>query len=236
MGLRATSPMLVGRHGEMARLERALDVAAADGSAVALIAGEAGVGKSRLVHELATSAEGRGFRVCVGGCVDLGEAIWPLAPLREMVASLVEDLDGEALDLVVGGARGVLAELVPELGGERAGGAPVSSDRLCELVVGLFKRLAQRAPLVLVVEDLHWADATTRTLFSALARVGRLRQVLLVGTFRSDELHRRHPLRPALAEVERGAAVRADRRATARSSGDGRTGQGSRRRPGEPSR
>ena len=81
--------------------------------------------------------------------------------------------------------------------------APVSSDRLCELVVGMFKRLAQRAPLVLVVEDLHWADATTRTLFSALARVGRLRPLLLVGTFRSDELHRRHPLRPALAEIER---------------------------------
>ena len=58
---------------------------------------------------------------------------------------------------------------------------------------------------MLVVEDLHWADATTRTLFSALARVGRLRPVLLVGTFRSDELHRRHPLRPALAEIERAA-------------------------------
>jgi DNA-binding CsgD family transcriptional regulator/tetratricopeptide (TPR) repeat protein len=203
MGLRATSPRLVGRHGEMARLERALDVAAEDGSAVALIAGEAGGGKSRLVQELAGLADGRGFRVCVGRCVDLGDATWPLAPLREIVASLVDDLDGEALDLVVGGARGVLVELVPELGGERAGDVPVASDRLCELVVGLFKRLARRAPLVLVVEDLHWADATTRTLFSALARVGRLRPLLLVGTFRSDELHRRHPLRPVLAELER---------------------------------
>jgi DNA-binding CsgD family transcriptional regulator/tetratricopeptide (TPR) repeat protein len=203
MGLRATSPSFVGRHGEMARLERALDVAAEDGSAVALIAGEAGVGKSRLVQELATRAEGRRFRVCVGRCVDFGEAIWPLAPLREVVASLVDDLDSEALDLVVGGARGVLAELVPELGGERAGEAPVSSDRLCELVVGMLRRLAQRAPLVLVVEDLHWADATTRTLFSALARVGRVSPLLLVGTFRSDELHRRHPLRPVLAEIER---------------------------------
>ena len=203
MGLRASSPGLVGRHGEMARLDRALDVAAAGGSAVALIAGEAGVGKSRLVHELATCAEVRGFRVCAGRCVDFGEAIWPLAPLREMLGALVEDLDSEALDLVLGGARRAVAELVPELGGDRAGDAPVSSDRLCELVVGLFKRLAQRAPLVLVMEDLHWADATTRTLFSALARVGRLRPMLLVGTFRSDELHRRHPLRPVLAEIER---------------------------------
>ena len=203
MGLRASSPVLFGRHGEMARLQRGVDLAAAGGSAVALIAGEAGVGKSRLVHELATCAERRGFRVCVGRCVDFGEAIWPLAPLREIIGSLVEDLDSEALDLVLGGARGALAELVPELGGERARDAPVSSDRLCELVVAVFKRLAQRAPLVLVVEDLHWADATTRTLFSALARVGRLRPLLLVGTFRSDELHRRHPLRPVLAEIER---------------------------------
>ena len=204
MALGATSPVLVGREGEIARLEQALAVGAEDGSAVALIAGEAGVGKSRLVHELAARAEGRGFRVCVGRCVDLGEAIWPLAPLREIVAALVDELDGEALDLVVGGARGLLARLVPELGEVRAEDPPVSSDRLCELVIGMFKRLAQRAPLVVVVEDLHWADGTTRTLFSALARVQRLGPVLIVGTFRSDELHRRHPLRPVLAEIERG--------------------------------
>jgi hypothetical protein len=137
--------------------------------------------------------------------VDLGEAIWPLAPLREIVVGLVGELDGDALDLVLGSARSVLARLVPELGDERAGDPLVSSDRLCDLLVGIFKRLAQRDPLVVVVvEDLHWADATTRTLFSALARVGRIDPLLLVGTYRSDELHRRHPLRPVLAEIERG--------------------------------
>jgi DNA-binding CsgD family transcriptional regulator/tetratricopeptide (TPR) repeat protein len=199
----ATSPVVVGRELEIQRLDEALAVAAEDGSAVLLISGEAGVGKTRLVDELATRAAGRGFCVCVGRCVDLGEAIWPLAPLRDIVASLVDELDDEALDLVLGGARDVLASLVPELGSDRAGEAPVSSDRMCELVVGMFRRLAQRAPVLLVIEDLHWADATTRTLFSALAQVSRLQSLLLVGTFRSDELHRRHPLRPALAEVER---------------------------------
>jgi DNA-binding CsgD family transcriptional regulator len=221
MGLRATCPVLVGRQGEIARLVEALDVAAEGGSAVALVAGEAGVGKTRLVQEFASRADGRGFHVCIGRCVDLGEEIWPLAPLREVVAALVDELDGDTLDLVLGGARGVLAHLVPELGGERAGEPPVSSDRLCELVVGMFKRLAQRDPLLVVVEDLHWADATTRTLFSALAQVGRLGPLLLVGTFRSDELHRRHPLRPLLAEIERGRCERIevrpfDRAATAK--------------------
>lgn len=203
MGLRATSPVFVGRQAEMARLAHALDVAAEGGSAVVLVAGEAGVGKTRLVHELAGLADERRFRVCVGRCVDLGAEIWPLAPLREIVGALVDDMDSDALDLVLGGARNVLAPLVPELGVESAG-EPMSSDRLCELVVGMFKRLAQRGPLMVVVEDLHWADGTTRTLFSAVARVGRIRPLLLVGTFRSDELHRRHPLRPMLAEIERG--------------------------------
>ena len=209
MRLRATSPVLVGRQAEMARLQDALGVAAAGGSAVVLVAGEAGVGKTRLVRELAGLANERGFRVCVGRCVDLGQEIWPLAPLQEIVGDLADDLDDESLDLVLGGARGVLASLVPELGDERAG-EPVSSDRLCELVVGMFKRLTQRGPLMLVVEDLHWADSTTRTLFSALARVGRLRPLLLVGTFRYDELHRRHPLRPVLAEIEHGGCERID--------------------------
>jgi DNA-binding CsgD family transcriptional regulator/tetratricopeptide (TPR) repeat protein len=195
--------VVVGRGREIERLEAGLDVAAEDGSAVLLIAGEAGVGKTRLVDELATRAAERGFRVCVGRCVDLGEAIWPLAPLRDIVASLIGDLDDEALELVLGGARRVLAPLVPQLASDRAGETAVASDRLCDLVVGVFQRLAQRAPLLLVVEDLHWADATTRTLFTALARVGRISPLLLVGTFRSDELHRRHPLRPALAEIER---------------------------------
>ena len=198
-----TSPTLVGRDDEVAQLERCLDVVPDGSAVVVLIAGEAGAGKTRLVGELTVRAERRGRRVCVGRCVQLGEAIWPLAPLRDIVGALVDELDSEALDLVVGGARGVLAELVPELGENPASDSPVASERLCELVVGMFKRLAQRQPLVVVFEDLHWADATTRTLFSALARVRRLGPLWLAGTFRSDELHRRHPVLPVLAELDR---------------------------------
>jgi DNA-binding CsgD family transcriptional regulator/tetratricopeptide (TPR) repeat protein len=203
MGLRVTSPVLVGRHEETARLDRALEAAVEDGSAVALVAGEAGVGKSRLIAEFTTHARKRGFRVCVGRCMDFGGETWPLAPVREIAAALVEELDSEAFELVIGGARRVLAPLVPELGGEDLGHQPVASAQLCELLVGMFTRLARRRPLVVVVEDLHWADESTLRLFVSLGRVVRLRPFLLVGTLRSDEMHRRHPLIPVLAELER---------------------------------
>src|SRR5262245_45585786 len=90
MGRRVASPMLVGRQVEFRRLEQALDLAIAEGSVVALVAGEAGVGKTRLVQELATGACEQGFRVCVGRCLELGGEVWPLAPLREILAALVE--------------------------------------------------------------------------------------------------------------------------------------------------
>jgi predicted ATPase len=89
-----------------------------------------------------------------------------------------------------------------------------------ELTIGFLRRLAEHSPLVLVIEDLHWGDATSLALFSAVARTRRVRPLLLVGTFRSDELHRRHPLRPVLAEVGRDRCERVelaclDRQATA---------------------
>ena len=202
---KVSSAALVGRQAELDRLEAVMDVVARGGSEVVLIDGEAGVGKSRLLRELAGRATARGFRVAIGRCVEFGEEIWPLAPLREMVASVANDLDSEAFDLVVGNARAVLARLAPEVGDDDTGNAPVEGTRLCELVVGVFRRLAQRGPLLLVVDDLHWADSTTRTLFSLLARAGGLGPILLVGTYRSDELDRRHPLRPALAEIIRSA-------------------------------
>ena len=203
MGLRATSPVLVGRRDELGRLAGAAEVAVSGESAVVLVAGEAGVGKSRLVDELAAQAGDRGLQVAIGRCIEFGETIWPMAPLREILARLAVELDAESLEGVLGGARDVLGQLVPELGEWRSERTGVVAERLGELVVGVVERLARRQPLLLVFEDLHWADASTRSLFSLLARVGGLGPVLLVGTYRSDELHRRHPLRPLLAELAR---------------------------------
>src|SRR5439155_25212485 len=78
---------------------------------------------------------------------------------------------------------------------------------LFEAMLGMLARLGQRAPLVLVIEDLHWADPSTRGFLAFLVRNARREQLVLVATYRTDELHRRHPLRPFLADVERAPGV-----------------------------
>jgi catechol 2,3-dioxygenase-like lactoylglutathione lyase family enzyme len=112
-----------------------------------------------------------------------------------------EDLDG-----VLGDARAELARLVPELGAPAPGPVTTSPARLFELLLGVLERLAERGPVLLLVEDLHWADRSTRDLLGYLVRNLRA-GVVLVLTYRSDDLHRRHPLRPFLAELDRGRRV-----------------------------
>jgi hypothetical protein len=132
------------------------------------------------------------------------------ARLAEALRSLGGAIDADELERVLGGARPELARLVPELGGAVAGGgvqaafgpAGLMPNRLFELLLGVLHRLAERGPLLLVVEDLHWADQSTRDLLGFPIRNLRA-GVALVSTYRSDELHRRHPLRPYLAELNR---------------------------------
>ena len=214
-----TSPIFVGRTEELARLAAAADRAAAGTPTSVLIGGEAGVGKTRLVGELVAGARAAGATVLAGGCVELGGEGVPFAPLIEALRAFVRDLDEPALArLVPGQARAELARLLPELGpsagaaGQRAafGGDPgpwSEQGRLFELLLGLLERLAAERRAVLVVEDLHWADRSTRDLLAFLVRNLRHGRLLLVATYRSDELHRRHPLRPFLAELDRGRRV-----------------------------
>jgi len=198
---------LVGRDAEVARLRQALDGAAAGQPAIVVVAGEAGVGKTRLVAELLHDAAGVGAVALTGGCLDVGEGVLAYAPLVEALRSLARGIDPAELERALGAARGELTRLVPELapqdGGEVAPApGPLVPTRLFELLLGMLHRLAERAPVLLVVEDLHWADQSTRNLLGFLAR--NLRGgVALVVTYRSDELHRRHPLRPFLAELDR---------------------------------
>ena len=104
---RATSPVVIGRDEELSRLVRALDAVEVDGTAIVLVAGEAGVGKTRLVAALATEARRRNVRVATADCIDLGDTTSPLAPVRDLIAGLLDRLDDEAVDLVLGPARGV---------------------------------------------------------------------------------------------------------------------------------
>lgn len=186
-----------------------LDHAIAGEPQVALVAGEAGVGKSRLAQEIARIARDGGVRVLLGGCVELGGEGLPLAPLMDMLRGVARSSTAEELDQCLGSARRALARLLPELdpgagGGDAQEGSPT---QLLEHVLGLITRLATERPLLIVVEDLHWADQSTLDLLAFLVQTLRELGVLLVLTYRSDELHRRHPLRPLVTTWERVRSV-----------------------------
>ena len=215
MAYQATTGHFVGRTQELARL-RDLLARAVDGQPlVVVIGGEAGVGKTQLVEQLAATANQQGVRVLHGGCVPLSEEGLPFVPVVQALRGLTGELDPAELAAVAGPARDELARLLPDLawGVEAAagGGATVASQaaqgRLFELLLGLVERLAATAPLLWVMEDLHWADRSTRDLLAYLATTLRSGRVLLVGSFRSDELDRRHPLRRLVAELVRNRRV-----------------------------
>ena len=216
MAYQVMSGRFVGRTEELARL-RELLARAADGEAgVALVGGEAGVGKTRLADQLAATANEQDVRVLRGGCVPLGEEGLPFAPVTAALRGLVGKLDPAELEAVAGPARADLGRLLPDLAwgagaaaaaAVGAGGAGASQGRLFELLLGVVERLAATAPLLLVMEDLHWADRSTRDLVAFLAAYLRSVRVLLLLTFRSDELHRLHPLRGLLGELARNRRV-----------------------------
>ena len=210
-----TSPTFVGRAAEPARLAQARDRAAAGTPTVVVVGGEAGVGKSRLVGELVAGSRAAGAVVLAGGCVELGGEGLPFAPVVEALRTMARGIDGPELATAVPEpTKAELARLLPELGQPPAGGPEQpwldlgsGQGRLFELLLGLLERLAAERPTILVVEDLHWADRSTRDLLAFLVRNLRQGRLLPVLTYRSDELHRRHPLRPFLAELERDRRV-----------------------------
>jgi DNA-binding CsgD family transcriptional regulator/tetratricopeptide (TPR) repeat protein len=213
MADQVTRGRFVGRTQELAWLRQLLTRAADGESLVALVGGEAGVGKTRLVEQLAAAAGEQGVRVLGGGCVPLGEEGVPFAPVTQALRGLADQLDPAELETVAGPARQELARLLPDLavngvvGATAEVAAGAGQGRLFELLLGVVQRLTARAPLLWVVEDLHWADRSTRDLLAFLATALRSGRVMVVGTFRSDELHRRHPLHGLLGQLGRNRRV-----------------------------
>jgi len=343
MGVGVVSPVFIGRREELASVAALMGRAQAREPAFALVSGEAGVGKTRLVSELAALAVGAGFLVLTGQCVELGAEGLPLAPLADALRALARTTGPEALAEVLGPAGPGLARLLPSPAGDplrvrdllgvpglglrlltdvsgvdrvighvyttdlpdpgryltpgdlvltgmiwcrepgdadrfvralaqagagvlgagealgevppeliqacrrhgitllavpaetsfatvteevgsrltrdraaamtRAGaagglgGEDIQAAQLLELVLDLLVRLSATQPVMFVIEDLHWADQSTLDLTAFLVRSLRDARVLLVVTCRSDELHRRHPLRPLLTGWERARSV-----------------------------
>ncbi|HWG27081.1 helix-turn-helix transcriptional regulator [Actinospica sp.] len=188
----------IGRESELSRLRAALERSAAGAPQTVLLGGEAGVGKSRLIEEFARRS---GARLAIGSCIEVGGDGVPYAAFTGALRSL----DEAHLITCDGWERDELARLLPEFGAA----PPARIDdqfaraRLFEAVRAVLVGAAAEQPLILLLDDLHWADRATRDLFGYLARVLRNDRVLLIGTYRDDELHRGHPLRPLVAELAR---------------------------------
>ena len=209
MASRMTSTRFVGRAAELAELRVALGEALEERPSLAFVAGESGLGKTRLISELERAARADGVRVVGGECVELGEGELPYAPLVTALRPLVRSGD-PALQELSPAARESLAHLLPGLGGPRANGREESGAqaRVFEGLLELLDTLAAEDGLLLTIEDLHWADRSTRSFLVYLASSLCRERVLVVASYRPDELHRRHPLRPLLAELERDARHR----------------------------
>jgi len=190
---------LVGRAAELSRLASLLDEAAAGHAVAALVGGDAGVGKSRLVAEVAARAASRGFTVLTGQCAEIGDSV-PYLPFADALRTAKPDLEAAVK------TRPVLAMLLPDGDGgydRESDWSGLTKQQMFGAMLGLLAELSDEAPVLLVLEDLHWADATTRDLVTFLLRMLHRERVATIGTYRTDDLYRRHPLRPVLADLQR---------------------------------
>jgi DNA-binding CsgD family transcriptional regulator/tetratricopeptide (TPR) repeat protein len=202
-----TDPVFVGRSEELGRLLGVVARAERGRPAVALVAGDAGVGKTRLLVELADRASGRGARVLVGGCMEVGDLGLPYVPFVDAFRDLgAWPGESELADPLAAAVPG-FGLLLPRSGAGRLPAAPPGDGfervQLFDGVLSLLVGLSELAPLLLIVEDLHWADRSTRDLVAFLIRTMRTGRIALVCSYRSDDVHRRHPLRPLLGELLR---------------------------------
>jgi DNA-binding CsgD family transcriptional regulator len=210
---RVTTSAFVGRSAELAVLVDAFGAAEQGRGTMALVAGEAGVGKSRLVAEVTAHARRRDARVLLGQCLDLEEGGLPYAPVVDILRTLERDLSDAEGAATLGPLRAVLGRDLPvdDAGDADPGadqpGNPLGQARLFELLLTVIERLVAERPLVLVIEDLHWADRSTLDLVSLVASNTRTLPVLVLATYRRDDVPRRHPLRSLAAELTRRGAV-----------------------------
>jgi len=210
-GVAQPSRTLVGRDAELTELASSLGVSSVDDRTRShvVLSGDAGVGKTRLLMELRDLAVDAGWRVVAGHCLDFGDSALPYLPFSEVLGRLEAELpelvekvtyEHPALSRLRPGRR----VMSPDSGAEPSGESDkVDRADLFSAVHALLETVAEQGPLLVVVEDCHWADQSTRDLLSFLFTRPFDGPVTVVASYRSDDLHRRHPLRRQVAEWTR---------------------------------
>jgi DNA-binding CsgD family transcriptional regulator len=205
---RVTSRELIGREVELRLLSELTERATAGAGGAALVAGDAGVGKSRLITDFGERAVAAGMLVLRGECVNLAETELTFGPIIGALRDATRGREETALHTLLGPARAELSRLLPELGGDPpAAERPDGRARLFESLLGLLTRLGEEQPVLLVIEDVHWADGASLDLLTYLMRNLRTERLAIVVSMRSDELAPDHPLRARAAEWQRGERV-----------------------------
>jgi DNA-binding winged helix-turn-helix (wHTH) protein/tetratricopeptide (TPR) repeat protein len=203
---RARAAPFVGRAAALDALRAGLARAARGQGGVVLLGGEAGIGKTRLVAELAADPAAARFRVCYGACDEIAGAA-AYAPFVEALAPLRGQLAPAALTALLGDDAAWIARVVPALAPSRTAvpEAPPHQERYLVFgsVARLIDRLARMQPVLLILEDLHWADEATRLLARFLARRIGAAPVLLAGTYRHTDVPQAHGMADLLADAQR---------------------------------
>ena len=204
---RAVCRILVGRDEELSTLEDALLSACRGEGSVVVLAGDAGMGKSRLCLELAVRAERIGATVMEGSCSE-AEIALPYLPFLEALGNYLSTGESTKVRERLGVHARELSKVFPQLADVAS---PVANEaetpdarlRLFEAILALLGLASEDRGLLLIVEDLHWADASTRELLDFITRRLRNRRMLVLATYRRDEMHRKHPLLPTVQGWQR---------------------------------
>ncbi|MFQ6025969.1 MAG: protein kinase [Dehalococcoidia bacterium] len=201
--------VFVGRQREMGELKAALEDALSGRGRLVTLVGEPGIGKTRTAQELATYAGLRGAQTLWGRCYE-DQGVPPYWPWVQAIRSYVREKDPEQLRSEMGSGAAAISEVISEVR-ERLPGLETAPDiepdqarfRLFDSICAFFKSAGRRQPLVLMLDDLHWADNPSLQLLEFVSRELSDARLLLVGTYRDVELSRQHPLAETLGELTR---------------------------------
>ena len=213
-----SSPIIVGRDGELARVEAALEEAATGRPVLILVRGEAGIGKSRLIREAIQRARAGGSAILHGACLDLDGDGLPYLPIVEALRGLARETPRDRLRDLLGPAGPELSALLPDLvqpepATNPATGSTATVDRarLFERFLGFLDRLGSSAPVLAAIEDVQWIDPATRDFVTFLVRNITTEHLVAILTCRTDDLPSGHPVLAWMAELGRApGAIRLD--------------------------